>query len=51
MAKTSKTQVEQNEIKVLDALEQYSKENSDKIDLIAKSCIIDHNKSQLLVYK
>ena len=46
MAKTSKTQVEQNEIKVLDALEQHSKES---IDEIAKSCGFSRQKVSRII--
>jgi len=46
MVKTSKTQVEQDEINVLDALEQHSKES---IDEIAKSCGFSRQKVSRII--
>jgi DNA-binding Lrp family transcriptional regulator len=46
MAKTSKTQVEQDVVKVLDALEQHSKES---IDEIAKSCGFSRQKVSRII--
>jgi DNA-binding Lrp family transcriptional regulator len=46
MVKISKTQAEQDKIKVLDALEQYSKEKSDKI---AESCGFSRQKVSRII--